>query len=161
MSLITLWVSVNDLHSVGMSIMRKLYSVFLMDCKGLFRLGYVARSLQTCSQLCKWLNRSAPLLPLLAKMTSVGQKKLLLCQLPLGNIGEMATHQWSLVPLQCSVANVMRVANTVTKLLSAPRAMRQLPTLCPTITMVPRASRMLNLVICSLSLGSCSLLLLI
>ena len=123
-----------------------------MACNGIFRFGYVPRSLQTCSQLCKWLNRSALLLPLLAKMTSVVQSELLLCQLPLDNIGELVMRQWSLAPLQHSVANVIYAANMVAKLCNAPSAMRQLPTLCLTNITVPRASRMLSLVICSLSL---------
>ena len=149
-----------DSHSLVMSMMRKLSYVSLMACKGIFRLGYIPKSLQICSWPCKWPNRSVLLLPLLAKMTSIHQNKPSLCRLLLGNTREMVACQWSLVSLQCLAASVIPAANTVTKLHSA-STMQQLPTLCPTKTMVPRASRMPNLVICSVLLGNCSLSLLI
>ena len=80
-SLTILWVSVRDSHSVVMSMMQKLSSISSTACKGIFRPEYIPKSLQTCSQPCEWPNRLAPLLQLLAKMTTVGQNGLLMCQL--------------------------------------------------------------------------------
>ena len=155
-SLTILWVSVRYSRSVVMSMMQKLSSILSMACKGIFRLGYVPKSLQICNLPCKWPNKLALILPLLAKITNVGQNDLLLCCLPLGNMGRWlhANGAWH----HC---NVPQQVSYLRPTLSQSCAMQQLPTLHPTNITVPRASRMPNLVLFNLSLGSYSLLLLI
>ena len=71
-SLTILWVLVRDSRSVVILMMWKLFSISLMACKVIFRLEYIPRGLQICSWQCKWPNKLALLLPLLAKVTNVG-----------------------------------------------------------------------------------------